>query len=343
MATVAKQSNPFQRMIHKIEEALANEELTVTETSSLWEYGDAREVDVFVEGIINGRRVRVAIECRGLEAQSKLTGKSRKNYKEDISWIDALIGKYYKFRGEVTKIIAVSERGFSRLAKEKAKDFNITLLTVQEASEADWPKITRPHGVFGDVNKFFLSFSIFLTDGTMLPFPVSNETIIPLLHSGNSYLLLRNERDFLLYSPMVGDWTTEYLSIIKDFEKTAEDWALSERDSLRQGPQTVSFEGSMAYDIFLSEIPPGVHSYDPKSNLLRVSKIGLSIEMSAVNEEEARFKCYDYDGKAKIAEAVDKNRIVNLVISGDGSPHSPFILVDGYRIETKVKKAKSTS
>ena len=129
---MASQTNPFQALIAFIERQLAEGGATVTESAQLKEpSGAQREVDVLIEADINGHPIRVAIECRDHQT------------KQDVTWIDALIGKYQNL--DVSQVVAVSSSGFTTNAIEKAATHRIRTLSLEEALESDWPKdLIRP-------------------------------------------------------------------------------------------------------------------------------------------------------------------------------------------------------
>jgi hypothetical protein len=68
--------------------------------------------------------VKIAIECRD------------RSCKDDIEWVDCLVGKYRNL--DVHNIIAVSNSGFSRAAKLKAKANGIELKTIDEAFQINF-------------------------------------------------------------------------------------------------------------------------------------------------------------------------------------------------------------
>src|SRR6187402_968568 len=103
---MAKQSNPFQKVILYVHQQFEGTDAKVTESADLIEEinGDEikREIDVLIEKEVNGKMFRVAIECRD------------RNKKDDIEWVDSLIGKFVNLN--VDKVIAVSNSGFSQKA-----------------------------------------------------------------------------------------------------------------------------------------------------------------------------------------------------------------------------------
>lgn len=125
---MTKQTNAFQKLILYIHEALEAKDSKVTESAMLPEKNIEkkilREVDVLIEKNINNSIARIAVECRD------------RTSKDDIQWVDSLIGKYLNL--EVHKVIAVSNSGFSKSAIAKAKANNIELKTLEEALNIDF-------------------------------------------------------------------------------------------------------------------------------------------------------------------------------------------------------------
>jgi len=125
---MTKRTNAFQKAILFIHEQLKDSETKVTESTFLYETNIdkpvGREVDVLLERVESGIVKRIAIECRDRLA------------KDDIIWIDGLIGKYLNL--SVDKIIAVSSSGFSSAAKLKAIANKIQLRTINEIKNIDW-------------------------------------------------------------------------------------------------------------------------------------------------------------------------------------------------------------
>lgn len=125
---MSKQTNAFQQLIHYIHEKIEGVDVTVTESAMIDEQNVdekiAREVDILIEKTINGKNVRIAIECRDRES------------KDDIQWVDCLIGKYLNLA--VQKVIAVSNSGYSKSAQLKAAANRIELKTLEEALTIDF-------------------------------------------------------------------------------------------------------------------------------------------------------------------------------------------------------------
>jgi len=125
---VPRRTNRFQRLISKLEQALAGPTDRVLESVELEEYPDSslREVDTLIEGQVAGHPIRIALECRD---------HARRQGKE---WVDQLCGKYRDL--EVSQVVAVSRAGFTRGARDKAKKVGIKLYTLEEAESSDWPE-----------------------------------------------------------------------------------------------------------------------------------------------------------------------------------------------------------
>lgn len=122
-----KRTNAFQQMIFRIYDQMSMPGEIVTESAMVKERGSdvTREIDILLQKRIFGTDLRIAVECRG-----------RKD-KDDIEWIDGLIGKYRDL--DIHKVIAVSRSGFTPAAKEKAAINRIDTLTLEQALETNWP------------------------------------------------------------------------------------------------------------------------------------------------------------------------------------------------------------
>jgi len=121
-----KRTNEFQRLVKTIYERMASPGDLVTESARLKER-DAkteREVDILLEKKMFGAQIRIAVECRD------------RSHKDDVTWIDGLIGKYKDL--DVDRKFAVSSSGFSLAAQNKANLNRIELLTLRQALETNW-------------------------------------------------------------------------------------------------------------------------------------------------------------------------------------------------------------
>lgn len=125
---MSKQTNAFQKLIHHIHSKTENTDAKVTESAFLIEKNIAepiaREIDVLIEKEVNGKIAKIAIECRD------------RFDKDDITWIDSLVGKYKNL--DAHKVIAVSNSGFSRAAILKAKANGIELKTIDETLQINF-------------------------------------------------------------------------------------------------------------------------------------------------------------------------------------------------------------
>jgi hypothetical protein len=136
-----KRSNDFQKMILRIYSQMKSTDSTVEESVLLVEKNtdEKREIDILISINSFNSVMRIAIECRG------------RKKKDDIQWIDELVGKYRDL--DVNKVVAVSKSGFSKGAIEKAKQNNIDTLTLKEAETIDWPNHFVRLGI-AKVNRF---------------------------------------------------------------------------------------------------------------------------------------------------------------------------------------------
>ncbi len=123
-----RRTNPFQRLISRLEQALAGPSDRVLESAELEEYPDSslREVDTLIEGHVAGHPVRVAVECRD---HARPQGKE---------WIDQLCGKYRDL--DVSEVVAVSRSGFTKGARQKAQQVGVRLYTLEETEGEGWPE-----------------------------------------------------------------------------------------------------------------------------------------------------------------------------------------------------------
>jgi Restriction endonuclease len=120
-----KRTNPFQELIGFLERTLTAVGVRVVESAIVKDAdGIEREIDVLVNGSVSGHAVSIAIECRH---------QARKN---DVTWIDAMMGKYQNL--PIDKKVAVSLESFSPAAVAKARRHNIEALSLRDALTTDW-------------------------------------------------------------------------------------------------------------------------------------------------------------------------------------------------------------
>ena len=84
-----------------------------------------REVDILMEHKTADMAMSIAVECRA------------RNRKDDIEWVDNLIGKYIDL--PVDKIVAVSKSGLTAAAIKKAAAHKIEVRTLTQALRSNWP------------------------------------------------------------------------------------------------------------------------------------------------------------------------------------------------------------
>ncbi len=121
-----KRTNDFQNLIKTIYDQIVPDGGTVTESGMVLdkEAGILREVDILVEYKFAGHEFSFVVECRD------------RSRTESVEWIDGLIGKSKSLK--VNKIIAVSSKGFTASAQNKAKENGIETLTLDEANDTHW-------------------------------------------------------------------------------------------------------------------------------------------------------------------------------------------------------------
>jgi hypothetical protein len=160
-----KRTNPFQKMILRVYRQMSLPDDKVEESAMVKERGSAvkREVDLLLQRRVFGTDLRIAVECR-----------SRKD-KDDIEWIDSLIGKYRDL--DIHKVVAVSRLGFTPAAKEKAAVNRIDTLTLEQALETNWPKEFTRLGI-GSWVRSDKPQSVTVVTEPPLPSPLSLETMV---------------------------------------------------------------------------------------------------------------------------------------------------------------------
>jgi restriction endonuclease len=122
-----RRTNDFQELIALINRQLAPAGAVVTESAiredALTHHG--REVDITIQHELAGYPITVIVECRDHDRP------------QDVTWIDALIGKYLH---QVAHVVAVSSSGFTNQALDKAKAVGITTMAIEEARDTNWQK-----------------------------------------------------------------------------------------------------------------------------------------------------------------------------------------------------------
>lgn len=121
-------SNAFQRLVRAIQGHLSRAG-TVTESRILQDSdtGSPVEVDIVVEECIGSHRVLIGIECTA--------GKR----KATVEWYREMRSKHADL--PIAKTVLISESGFTREVHRKAKNDNVTLLTLDEAQTFQWQAI----------------------------------------------------------------------------------------------------------------------------------------------------------------------------------------------------------
>lgn len=123
-----KESETFERQIHRIHELLDDSEAVVTWNDHIPDPDNpsqARQIDITIE---RNRKLTI-VECR------------RHQSAQDVQWIEELIGRRASLRAH--GVIAVSSSGFTAGAVKKASVHGVILRDLRELTEAevkDWGK-----------------------------------------------------------------------------------------------------------------------------------------------------------------------------------------------------------
>jgi hypothetical protein len=130
-----KRTNDFQELIATIYEQITPQGGKVSESAMVFDRDTKtlREVDILLEYRYAHHDFKMVIECRD------------RSRKDSVEWIDALIGKTGSLT--VNKVVAVSKEGFTDTAKNKAQNYGIDTLTVEEAVETDWARYPIRPGI----------------------------------------------------------------------------------------------------------------------------------------------------------------------------------------------------
>ena len=125
-----KRTNDFQTLVALINRCLGTtgkvqESALLPETVS----GELREVDILISGEAQGYPFNIAIE---------VVGRKRK---ADTLWVEAMHGKHLLL--PTNKLILVSENGFTKLALDKAKIWNIDAIIFEKALATDWDLVAQ--------------------------------------------------------------------------------------------------------------------------------------------------------------------------------------------------------
>ena len=170
-------TNAFQRLILLINASLAAG-ATVEESVLLPDSvtGELREVDILITAKVAAYTARVAIE---------VVGRSRKS---DATWVESMRAKHENIPTD--KLILVSETGFSKPAKVKARFYGIETMTIETARSVDW-------GLLADLTAtgtaqvvtipFDCSVVCAMDDGGQEYFDVPNSAVIS--HDGGTMTL----------------------------------------------------------------------------------------------------------------------------------------------------------
>jgi hypothetical protein len=161
---MSKQSNEFQRLIKRIYETLSEKPANVSESALIKERGREckREIDVLIEQEVSGEKILIGIECRD---RSRV---------DDVTWIDGMIGKFIDL--DLNHKIAVSSKGFSKCATDKAKAYHIKTYTLKEATDIDWgTKFIKPGLAYIKFDIQFAKYRIVMENETQDYFVAKNK------------------------------------------------------------------------------------------------------------------------------------------------------------------------
>jgi Restriction endonuclease len=175
-----KRTNKFQKLIYLIHQQLA-EDAQVTESKMLRDRitGEDNEVDIAIEQELAGTEIVISVECRGRERPATR------------EWVNEMWGKHQHL--PTKHLILISESGFTKAAKEKARILGIEALSLSAAIKSDWTEIVNRVKNF---IVFKLSFNptnyhfLFAPQPGLVKPPVVNPSMKVLNELGKSYSTL---------------------------------------------------------------------------------------------------------------------------------------------------------
>src|SRR6185437_3602487 len=144
----------FERLVARIEEAMAPMGATVKSPDRIIdkETGQSREVDAAIRYTVGTVPVLITIESRDRVAI------------QDVTWIEQLIAKRHSVGAAIT--VAVSSKGFTGPAVNKAAAAGIQIRTLTEATADEFVQWLRFQTVVRNVNECSLAdFGIGIYDG----------------------------------------------------------------------------------------------------------------------------------------------------------------------------------
>lgn len=122
-----KRSNPFQQLVHLLNQVLAPAGVEVEESAFLTDTvsGKRREVDVVLRSTVGPTPVIVSIEVSDLRR------------KADVTWVEQRLAKHQTL--PTSKLVFVTRVGYTPDALEKAKVGKADALTYDQALQVEWP------------------------------------------------------------------------------------------------------------------------------------------------------------------------------------------------------------
>lgn len=202
-----KRTNDFQRLVVLLERVLADSNTTVTESKELLDkiIGKTREVDIVIERIDSLRHVVLSIECTGGLSTRPAT----------VEWVERMWGKHQSL--PTSKLVLVSQTGFSSSAKKKADWLNIDAIDINETGAFKWRSLVTEAGEI-QVSSFLLPY---ITDLVVVfPSELKDSVVVSELNLRESRLLDPEGND--VGSPL--DVATKWLSapeVISKLEEVA--------------------------------------------------------------------------------------------------------------------------
>ncbi len=284
-----KRTNDFQKLITLIEKQLSSKNTKIVESKFLKDFRNnkEREVDIYIETIVNNHQVRIALECRDHQR------------KQGTTWIEQIDSKYQNL--PIDKVIAVSKSGFYKPAYEVAKHSNIQLLTLEDAVEKDWVRTVKNLDMmFISIVRFKLIGINFETDKNLFEKKSSEIQVfnnqnkcLDNLESYSQTLLTNQEIYSKIYDNLVSSYDAKCENFKDDSDLVKAQWTFRKKlilkDRYKFQAQLKSISYKFKCEVNNTSIPTKKFSYN-KSQVATITKefknVKLTMTVSESKEKE---------------------------------------------------------
>lgn len=206
-----RRSNEFQALVTRINQSIGEKGVSLTDSAELPDRtsktGKTREIDILIRKVVNEIEVLIGIEC---------TEQSRPVDKEYVS-------QKFQMHQDVgiSSSVIVSASGFTSGAVEFAEHYHMTLLTLEEAENAEWVDLVSRLGSDGFVAELIEitriggalrpeNFEAEISGGSVVEFGGTQTTVYELCKRLASHLVRKEPSEELLKSTIESDVVSEH-------------------------------------------------------------------------------------------------------------------------------------